>query len=218
LFIHILVTVGLPTIFCVQYDRRSEEGKKKLKLYVWLIMSGDTDERALVPYNLDDYQKLAKTRLPRDLYEYLASGTDDEQTLSENRFAFKMWYLRPRVMRSVSRLSTRTSLFGQTLAMPVFVSPAGVMALCDPVHGECATARACGEAGIMFGLSQHSTRTIEQVAEGAPATNRWYQSYILKDRNMTLRLVKRAVKAGYQGTVDRGIGGFSTRNSLVFLI
>lgn len=181
-------------------------------------MSGDTDERALVPYNLEDYQKLARTRLPRDLYEYLASGTDDEQTLSENRFAFKMWYLRPRVMRSVSRLSTRTSLFGQTLAMPVFVSPAGVMALCDPVHGECATARACGEAGIMFGLSQHSTRTIEQVAEGAPATNRWYQSYILKDRNMTLRLVKRAVKAGYQGMVDRDIGGFSTRNSVVFLI
>lgn len=181
-------------------------------------MSGRTNERTLVPYNLDDYQKLAKTRLPRDLYEYLASGTDDEQTLSQNRFAFKMWYLRPRVMRPVSRLSTRTSLFGQTLSMPVFVSPAGVMALCDPVHGECATARACGEAGIIFGLSQHSTRSIEQVAEGAPATNRWYQSYILKDRNMTLRLVKRAVKAGYQGTFDRGIIGVSARTSVVFLI
>jgi (S)-2-hydroxy-acid oxidase len=57
----------------------------------------------------------------------------------------------------------------------------------------------------MFALSQHATRSIEQVAEGAPATIRWYQSYILKDRDMTLRLVKRAVKVGYKGiflTVD----------------
>lgn len=158
-----------------------------------------------MPYNLDDYQKIAKAKLPRDLYEYLSSGTDDEQTLSQNRAAFKQWFLRPRVLKQMSNLSTRTSLFGQSLSMPVFVSPAGVMALCDPVHGECATARACGECGTMFALSQHATRSIEQVAEGAPTTNRWYQSYILKDREMTLKLVKRAAASGYGGiflTVD----------------
>lgn len=169
------------------------------------MASNHTKERTMVPYNLDDYQKLAKAKLPRDLYEYLASGSDDEQTLSQNRAAFKQWFLRPRVLKRMSNLSTRTSLFGQPLSMPVFVSPAGVMALCDTVHGECATARACGEVGITFALSQHATRSIEQVAEGAPMTNRWYQSYILKDRDMTLRLVKRAIKAGYQGvflTVD----------------
>lgn len=168
-------------------------------------MTATSDESTLVPYNLDDYQKLARASLPRDLYEYLSSGSDDEQTLSQNRAAFKQWFLRPRVLKPMSNLSTKTSLFGQKLSMPVFVSPAGVMALCDPAHGECATARACGECGTMFALSQHATRSIEQVAEGAPGTNRWYQSYILKNRDMTLRLVKRAVKAGYQGiflTVD----------------
>ena len=168
-------------------------------------MARNVNERTLMAYNLDDYQKIAKTKLPRELYEYLASGTDDEQTLAQNRAAFKQWFLRPRVLRPMSNLNTRTSLFGQALSMPVFVSPAGVMALCDPVNGECATARACGQCGTMFALSQHATRSIEQVAEGAPFTNRWYQSYILQDRDVTLRLVKRAVKAGYQGiflTVD----------------
>lgn len=169
------------------------------------MTTGNTDERALVPYNLDDFQAIAKAKLPRDLYEYLASGGDDEQTLSQNKAAFKQWFLRPRVLRRMTHLNTETTLYGQTLSMPVFVSPAGVMALCDPTHGECATARACGDCGTMFALSQHATRSIEQVAEGAPATNRWYQSYILKDRRMTLQLVKRAVQAGYQGiflTVD----------------
>mmetsp|Transcript_21948 Transcript_21948/g.36302 ORF Transcript_21948/g.36302 Transcript_21948/m.36302 type:complete len:383 (-) Transcript_21948:1258-2406(-) len=156
------------------------------------------------PCNLDDFQKIAKRKISKALYEYLASGTDDEQTLAENRSAFKMWYLRPRMMRPVGNLSTRTTLFGQSLSMPVFVSPAGVHALCDS-DGECATAKACGDEGTMFGLSQHATRSIEQVAGAAPNANRWYQAYILKDRSVTLRLVQRAAKAGYQGiflTVD----------------
>ena len=99
--------------------------------------------------NVDDYQNFARLKLPKPLYEYLASGTDDEQTLAENDSAFKDWYLRPRVMRPVGGITTKTKLFGQTLSLPVFISPAGVHALCDP-HGECATARAAGEAGTLF--------------------------------------------------------------------
>ena len=155
-------------------------------------------------FNLDDFQRYAKKKLAIPLYEYLASGTDDEQTLAENRHAFKMFYLRPRVMRPVGNITTRTYLFGQVLNMPVFITPAGVHALCDP-GGESTTAKACGDAGIMFGLSQHSTNSIEEVSSAAPSTNKWYQAYILKDRSITLNLVQRAVKAGYQGiflTVD----------------
>lgn len=154
--------------------------------------------------NVDDFQKVAKGKISKALYEYLSSGTDDEQTLSENISAFKMWYLRPRMMRPVGNLNTRTMLCRQSLSMPVFVSPAGVHALCDP-DGECATAKACAEAGVLFGLSQHATRSIEQVASAAPNCNRWYQAYILKDRSVTLRLVQRARASGYRGiflTVD----------------
>lgn len=155
--------------------------------------------------NLDDFQKIAKLKLPKALYEYLASGTDDEQTLAENRSAFKQWYLRPRMMRPVGNLSTSTILFGHKSSMPVFVTPAGLHALCDPIHGECATAKACADVGIMFGLSQHATKSIEEVATAVPNGNRWYQAYILKDRSVTLRLVQRAVESGYHGiflTVD----------------
>ena len=34
--------------------------------------------------NARDYQLAARSILPKAIYEYLASGTDDEQTLSEN--------------------------------------------------------------------------------------------------------------------------------------
>ena len=152
--------------------------------------------------NSNDYQAAARSILSKPLYEYLASGTDDEQTLTENEAAFKSWYLRPRVMRPVGTISTATTLFGQRLSMPVFISPAGVQALCDEVNGECASARACGRVGTIFGVSQHATRSIEQIAEATNGNaNLWYQSYILKDREMTLRLVRRAVNAGYKGDI-----------------
>lgn len=149
--------------------------------------------------NVHDYQLIAKNKLPKALYEYLASGTDDEQTLSENILAFKNWYLRPRVMRPVKNLTAATSLFGQKMSMPVFCTPAGVHALCDDEHGEIATVKACQQMNVIFGLSQHATRSIEHVAAAASNANIWYQAYILKDRELTLSLVKRAVKAGYRG-------------------
>jgi len=127
--------------------------------------------------------------------------SDDEQTLFENRMAFKRWYLRPRVMRSVSNVSTVTTLFGtQTLRAPIFTCPAGVQALCHK-DGECATALACGRFGTLFGLSQHATKSIEDVSSVAPNTLKWYQCYILKDRKITIQLVQRAIKAGYKGII-----------------
>jgi len=107
-------------------------------------------------------------------------------------------------MRPVGSISTKTTLFGQHMSMPVFISPAGVHSLCND-EGECASARACSRVGTMFALSQHSTKSIEQVSSVGGNTNLWYQSYILKDRQMTLNLIKRAVNAGYKGiflTVD----------------
>jgi (S)-2-hydroxy-acid oxidase len=175
--------------------------------------------------SVQDYQVLAQQRLPKALYEYLASGSDDEQTLAENRSAWYHWYLRPRVLRPVSDISTRTTIAFATLpsssslslSMPLFVSPAGVHAVCDADGGgECTTAQACAAAGILFGLSQHSTRSIEDVAASVPTNcatttgtastlHKFYQAYLLKDRRMTMHLIQRAVNAGYQGlflTVD----------------
>jgi len=169
------------------------------------MTSTSSNSIIMIPANVNDFQVMAKSKLSIALYEYLASGTDDEQTLAENIQAFKGWYLRPRVMKSVDNLTTETYLFGRRTSMPVFCSPAGVHALFDEQHGECATARACERSGILFGLSQHSTCSIEQVAEAAPKAHKFYQAYILKDRQMTLRLVRRAVTAGYDGiflTVD----------------
>ena len=50
-----------------------------------------------------DYEKEAQRILPKTIYDYLSSGTYNEQTLYENRSSYKSWYLRPRcLLRPIS--------------------------------------------------------------------------------------------------------------------
>lgn len=64
------------------------------------------------------------------------------------------------------------------LSMPVFVAPAGVHGLASTGgasgaasgghgDGEASTARACAGEGVVFGVSQHSTTNIEDIAQAA---------------------------------------------------
>lgn len=175
-------------------------------------------EAASVPglaavYSVDDFQRIARKRLSKSIYEYLASGSDDEQTLREDRVGFRRLALRPRALRPIGGLSCAVPDFcgtGISLALPVFASPAGVHAVAHAA-GECATARACASAGTAFGLSQHATKSIEEVAITAPEAHRWYQAYILRDRKRSEALLRRAVRAGSRGvylTIDSVRFGF----------
>lgn len=59
-------------------------------------------------------------------------------------------------------------------------------------------------------MSTLSTSSIEEVAAAAPNTNKWFQLYIYKDRNLTKSLVQRAEKSGFKAivlTVDAPIFG-----------
>jgi isopentenyl diphosphate isomerase/L-lactate dehydrogenase-like FMN-dependent dehydrogenase len=147
---------------------------------------------------VSDYQMAAKEKLSKAIYEYLTSGADEEQTVVSNETAFAAhWRLRPHILRPlVPNLSTSTVLFGHILRMPLFASPAGVQGLFHP-DGECYTAGICHDFGIPYGLSQHSTRSIEEIGSnmniGGSGGNLWYQIYILKDRMRTVDLIRRVV-------------------------
>lgn len=122
------------------------------------------------------------------------------------------------MMRDVSRLDTSVALFGEKFDLPVIACPAGVHKLMHS-DGEAATARAFARAECLMGVSQHATLRLEDVAAAAPAGRRWYQAYILKDRELTAAIVQRAERAGYKAiilTVDSPVFGFreaDARNS-----
>lgn len=42
-----------------------------------------------VPITLDEVESLAKTKLPKYIYDFYASGSDEQEALARNRDAFK---------------------------------------------------------------------------------------------------------------------------------
>lgn len=125
-------------------------------------------------------------------WDYLETGAGQEVSLREATRAWRRWWLRPRVLRDVSRVDTSTTVLGARLRTPVLVAPSAAH---DLYHrdGELATAAGTAAAGSLLCLSTRSTRLIEDVA--AHAGPWWMQVYVA-DREITAALVRRAAAAG----------------------
>ncbi|MET0308379.1 MAG: L-lactate dehydrogenase [Sphingomonas sp.] len=127
-----------------------------------------------------DLAEAARRRLPHFLYDYIAGGSYDEQTLHANRDALKHVRLRQRVMRDVSGIETSTRLFGQDATLPLGLGPVGLAGMCAR-RGEVQAARAAEKAGLPFCLSTVAVCDIAEVATGTTAPF-WFQLYMIRDR------------------------------------
>ncbi len=146
-------------------------------------------------------------------FDFLAGGAGAERTLTDNEAAFARRRLLPRVLRGPGGVDLATTLLGTTLRSPVLVAPTAFHRLAHP-DGEVATAAGVAAAGSLLTLSMMATTAVEQVtAVGAPV---WFQLYVQPDRDLTVRLVRRAEAAGCRAlvlTVDSPVRGRHTRDA-----
>ncbi|MFS8019886.1 putative (S)-2-hydroxy-acid oxidase [Helianthus anomalus] len=153
--------------------------------------------------NVTEYQAIAKEKLPKMVYDYYASGAEDQWTLEENRNAFSRILFRPRILIDVSKIDMTTTILGFKLSMPIMIAPTAMQKMAHP-DGEYATARAASAAGTIMTLSSWATSSVEEVASTGPGI-RFFQLYVYKDRNVVAQLVRRAERAGFKAialTVD----------------
>jgi 4-hydroxymandelate oxidase len=161
---------------------------------------------------LDDFEEAAQALLPGMIFDYFAGGAGDEWTLRENRRAFDRWVLRPRVLADVSEVDLSTSVLGERLPFPILLAPTAFQRMAHP-DGELATARAASSLDTIMVLSTIATVSLEDVA--ATGARRWFQLYVLKDRDLTAELAKRAHASGYSAlvlTVDAPLLGRRMRD------
>jgi (S)-mandelate dehydrogenase len=163
--------------------------------------------------SIEDLRRLARRRLPRSVFEFFDGGAEDEITLRENRAAFERVRLLPKVLVDVARVDASTTILGAPAALPLAIAPTGAIGFGR--HGaDIAIARAAKASGIPYALSTTATASIERIAAAAPG-RLWFQAYILKQRDFTMRLIARAKDAGYEGlviTVDLPVGGKRERD------
>ncbi|XP_051125258.1 glycolate oxidase 1 [Andrographis paniculata] len=153
--------------------------------------------------NVIEYEAAAREKLPKMVYDYYASGAEDQWTLQENRNAFSRILFRPRILVDVSNVDLSTTIMGFKISMPIMVAPTAMQKMAHP-EGELATARAASAAGTIMTLSSWATSSVEEVASTGPGT-RFFQLYVFKDRSVVQQVVKRAERAGFKAialTVD----------------
>ncbi|MDH5540126.1 MAG: alpha-hydroxy-acid oxidizing protein [Rhizobacter sp.] len=150
--------------------------------------------------HIEDLRVLAKSRVPRMFYDYADSGSWTESTYRANERDFQSIKLRQRVAVNMENRSTRTSMVGVDVAMPVAIAPTGLTGM-QHADGEILGARAAKNFGIPFTLSTMSICSIEDVAAATGGHPFWFQLYVMRDRDFIERLIDRAKAAGCSALV-----------------
>ena len=142
-------------------------------------------------------QRRAKNRLPKSVYGALLAGSEKGLTLTENLTAFDELGFAPHAVGLSNQRELSTSVMGQSISMPVIISPTGVQA----VHpdGEVAVARAAAARGTAMGLSSFASKPLAEVLAANPQT--FFQSYWVGSREDMAERVQRARAAGAVGLI-----------------
>src|SRR3989454_6858746 len=153
--------------------------------------------------NVMEFEPIARTRMLKTAYDYIAGGVDDEWTLRRNRQGFERITFRPRMLVDVSKLDLSLDLFGSRIEMPILVAPTAGHQQAHP-EGELATVKGAGAAKTIMVVSSNSSYPIDKI--GAAATGPfWFQLYAEPDKDGARERVERAVAAGAKAicwTVD----------------
>src|SRR3954447_602376 len=91
--------------------------------------------------HIEDLRELAKRKVPKMFYDYADSGAWTESTYRANESDFQKIKLRQRVAVNMEGRSTRSTMIGQDVAMPVAIAPTGLTGM-QHADGEILGARA----------------------------------------------------------------------------
>ncbi|HMC71306.1 MAG TPA: alpha-hydroxy acid oxidase, partial [Mycobacteriales bacterium] len=161
-----------------------------------------------------EFEQLARRRTPGPVFDYVAGAAEDELSTARAIDAFRRVVFHPHVLRDVHAVDPSTTILGRPVAFPVVLAPTGFTRMMR-AEGEPAVARPAGRAGVPYALSTLGTTSVDQLALEAPATDRWFQLYVSRDRARSTELITRARESGYSTlvlTVDVPVAGARLRD------
>jgi len=146
-----------------------------------------------IALTINELKAKAKRRVPKMFFDYADSGAWTEGTYRSNEADFADIKLRQRVLVDMTDRSLASTMIGQSVSMPVALSPTGLTGM-QHADGEMLAARAAEEFGVPFTLSTMSICSIEDVAS-VTTKPFWFQLYVMKDREFVINLINRAKAA-----------------------
>lgn len=161
-----------------------------------------------------DLRTIAKRRTPKAAFDYTDGAAEGELSLARARQAFEDVEFHPSILRPAESVDMSTTILGGPSALPFGIAPTGFTRLMQ-TEGEIAGASAAGAAGIPFTLSTLGTTSIEDVKKANPNGRNWFQLYVMREREISYGLARRAAEAGFDTimfTVDTPVAGARLRD------
>jgi L-lactate dehydrogenase (cytochrome) len=147
-----------------------------------------------------DLEDAARKRLPGVIFDYVHGGSEQQLTLQRNLDDMRALALRQHSLRNVSHQDTVVTMAGDPARIPLAIGPTGLAGLTWP-NGECEAAKAAVEYGVPYCLSTCSINSIEDVSEAIEGKPFWFQLYLMKDKKVNERLIRRAHDANCSALV-----------------
>ena len=164
-------------------------------------------------FNVQQFRRLARRRLPGPIFHYIDGAADDEVTRGRNTQAYEDCDLVPNVLAGVEQIDMSTTVMGKKIDLPLFLSPTALQRLFHH-EGEYAVAGAAEKFGTWFGISSLATAGIEDIAARI-STPKMFQLYYHKDKGLTNSMIERCREAEFDAvalTVDTIVGGNRERD------
>lgn len=144
---------------------------------------------------ISDLAEKAKSRIPQVSWAYLETGTGRESLLQRNTQAFDKITFKPQFCQGALEPDIGTTVLGQEFAAPFGVAPVGLTGLMWP-QAEIILAKTAEKYQIPFTLSTVATETPEALAPHIGNMG-WFQLYPPRERDLRLKILKRAKDAGF---------------------
>lgn len=169
-------------------------------------------EEVMGPVNLHEFEPIAKAKLHKLAYDFIAGGVDDEVTLRANRSSFECLRIVPRVMTDVSKVDSSVMLLGTKLPAPILLAPTGGKNLVFP-GADLTCARAAAHVGTIYSVGGADMDRLED--EGVELTW-WRNTTGTSDEESTQNFALRAEDSGAAAivlTVDNQYQSNRDRNN-----
>ena len=158
--------------------------------------------RESLPELLARHETAAAAVLPQPIFDFIAGGGGEEISVREAAAAWRAFRLLPRALSDVSTVDPSTEVLGVSLSAPIMVAPTAYHVVAHP-EAEVETARGVNAAAGHMVVAMRANAELEQIvlALNGPW---WFQVYLMRDRDITASLVKRATQLGAAALVLTG--------------
>ncbi|QIW98819.1 hypothetical protein AMS68_004337 [Peltaster fructicola] len=139
--------------------------------------------------NLDDFEQAFAKSASQKANAYLSGASNDLLTLNANKSYWQKLWFRPRVMRNVSSVNTKSKVLGVDCSMPVWICPMGMAKTSGP-EAETALGAGAAATNIVHCVSTSSSLLTEEILASGKGHPFFFQLYVDKQRRKTEALLR----------------------------